>query len=553
MWRKTMKKKLSMILALVLTLCLVLSLSAVLVGCDDLPGDGPEEEIDPNRTQLRIGNYYGGLGDGWLNELKRQYEKLHPDVQILITNDKPSFTPDQLKNSIATDKHQLYFVEKQYYYDLVNDGKLADVTDVVTEKLTKYGEDVSIAEKISDDTLREYYGGKTTGNKYYGLPSYMSHSGIVYDVDLWENKGFYIADGSTDTNVKYTKGDNKSAGPDGVKGTRDDGMPATYEQFKKLVKKITASNVTPFIWSGGIGVYQTMATTAWWADYEGYDNFLLNYTFSGSYTFDGDSKPTQITEANAYMLQKQRGKKYALQFAKDLVTNPNNYTLSSGGTTKDHLGAQYEFIKSYPSSQPVAMILESDWWENEARNNNAFSDMVPKYGEKWAYGTRRFAYMPVPKTTGSAQGETVVSTSATCCFFINANAGDKMDLAKDFYQFCHTENSLRVFNAYTGLCRPFNYTLTDEQYEGLTYFSKYIYDMYKGENPAKVVYDIGLCNTRLSDVTYFRDRWEWNANVGSVPYDNPFKAFASDSSLTVDSYFNGLFKYHSENWSRFGL
>ena len=67
-----MKKKLSMILALVLTLCLVLSLSAVLVGCDDLPGDGPEEEIDPNRTQLRIGNYYGGLGDGWLNELKRQ-------------------------------------------------------------------------------------------------------------------------------------------------------------------------------------------------------------------------------------------------------------------------------------------------------------------------------------------------------------------------------------------------------------------------------------------------------------------------------------------------
>ena len=68
-----MKMKLSMILALVFTLCLVLSLTAVFVGCADLPDDGNgDEPIDPNRTQLRIGNYYGGLGDGWLRELKRQ-------------------------------------------------------------------------------------------------------------------------------------------------------------------------------------------------------------------------------------------------------------------------------------------------------------------------------------------------------------------------------------------------------------------------------------------------------------------------------------------------
>lgn len=556
-----MKKKLFVLIALVLVLIFVVSFSAMLIGCDDItdPDNKDGEEVDPNRTQLRIGNYYGGLGDAWLKELKRQYEDLHPDVQILITNDKPPFTPDQLSRSIKTDNHQIYIAEKQYYYDLVNDGKLADITDIVTEKLTEYGEEVSIADKLSDDSLREYYGGSTTDNKYYALPSYQSHSGIVYDVDLWEAKGFYIADGSTDTNVKYTTGLEgraaKSAGPDGVKGTRDDGMPATYAQFQKLVKKITASNVTPFIWSGGISVYQEMAATAWWADYEGYDNFKLNFTFDGQYTFSGDSSPTTITQSNAYLLQKQSGKKYALQFVNDLIKEPNNYTLSSGGTTKDHLGAQYEYVKSYPDGKPIAMMIESDWWENEANGNNAFSDMVPKYGEQWAYGTRRFAYMPIPKTEGSAEGETVMSTSSTCCIMVNGNiSGDLLALAKDFFQFMHTENALRVFNTYTGMCRPFDYTLTEEQYNSMTYFSQYLYDMYKGDNAVKVVHEVALCPVRRGNTVYFRDEWDWNTNISGLSYDNPFKAFSSNNSaISVDSYFSGMLNYHQSNWARFGV
>lgn len=547
-----MNKKFKILVALTLVLCLMVSLVTVFAACDlsDLGDD--DEEVDPNRTQLRIGNYYGGLGDAWLKELKRQYEELHPDVQILITNDKPSFTPDQLKNSITTDKHQIYIAEKQYYYDMVNDGKIADITDIVTTPLTEYGEDVSIADKIDSEMLTEYYGGATTNNKYYALPTYQSHCGIIYDVDLWEDKGFFIADGSTDSKLTYTTGlagaKEKSAGPDGVKGTRDDGMPATYAQFLKLVKKITASDVTPFVWSGSITTYQQMISTSWWVDYEGYENYKLNYTLDGSYTFAGDSVATTINTSNAYLLQKQSGKKYALQFVKDLVSNSSNYTMSSGGTTKDHLGAQYEYIKSYPDNKPVAMILESDWWENEANVNNAFSDMVQKNGEKWAYGTRRFAYMPIPKTEGSAEGETVLSTSSTCCTFINANSGDKMDLAKDFMRFMHTESSLQVFNTYTGMTRPFNYTLTDEQYSKLTYFSQYMYDMYKGENAVKVVHDVSMNTLRSKNQVFFRDNWDWYTQIGNGVYSNPFKAFSANAGLTVDEYFNGMYSYHQTNW-----
>lgn len=550
-------KKFSMLMVWILVLCLLTSVCATLVGCDgfgDVEGE-EQEDVDPTRTQLRIGNYYGGLGDAWLQELKRQYELLHPDVQILITNDKPSFVPDTLKASIKTDKHQIYVAEKQYYYDLVNDGKIADITDIVTEPLTKYGETMSIADKFEDEGLKEYYGGANTNNKYYALPTYMSHCGIIYDVDLWEAKGFYIADGSTDTSVQYTTGlagaKEKSAGPDGVKGTRDDGMPATYAQFQQLVKTIRSRNCTPFIWSGGISVYQQMISTAWWVDYEGYDNFSLNYTLDGSYTFDGDTAPTKIDASNAYLLQKQSGKKYALQFVSDIFKNDDNYTRSSGGTTNDHLGAQYEYLISSPSgTSPVAMFLESDWWENEANKfTTGFGDMVNIYGEQWAYGNRRFAYMPIPKTDGSAEGETVLSTSSTCCTFINANAGDTLELAKDFLQFMHTESSLQVFNTYTGMCRPYKYTLTSEQYNKLTYFSQYLYDMYKGDNAVKVVHDVSLCSKRNANMTYFRDEWEWSTSLGSKLYNNPFKVFSTQATISVNDYFSGMLNYQQNKWS----
>lgn len=156
-----MKKYVSVILVVIFAFLFGGAFSA----CTDNGENKYGEEIDPNKTQLYIGNYYGGLGDAWLKELKRQYEELHPDVQILITSDKTPFLASSVINNITTDEYNLYFTEKQYYYDLVNDNKIADITDIVTEKLTKYGEDVSIEDKITDQQLKDYYGGELTGGK----------------------------------------------------------------------------------------------------------------------------------------------------------------------------------------------------------------------------------------------------------------------------------------------------------------------------------------------------------------------------------------------------
>ena len=56
---------------------------------------GENENLDPNKTTIYIGNYYGGLGDQWLQVLTDQYEETHPDVQFKIENDKTPYSASE--------------------------------------------------------------------------------------------------------------------------------------------------------------------------------------------------------------------------------------------------------------------------------------------------------------------------------------------------------------------------------------------------------------------------------------------------------------------------
>lgn len=528
-----------------------------LVSCDFFEDEPGDEDIDPDRTQVYIGNYYGGLGDAWIKELKAQFEEEHPDVQIMIDNDKNKFLRDNIINNIASSRDALFFVDRIYYYDMVSRGQLADITDIVTTPLTEYGETVSIADKL-DQANREYYGeNEITGNKYYALPTYLSHVGIVYDVDLFEEKKLYISKDSTADNIIWISGTtegSKSLGLDGKPGTYDDGLPETWSQFQALMQVMVQKGVTPFIWSGQYRDYPLGFLQGLWADYEGAENFLLNYTFSGSQVLDGDQSATTITDANAYEVQRQSGKKYALEVAKYIMSDSVYYTSSSTRLTTDHLSAQDEFIASRPENngstiKPIGMIMEGDWWENEARENGDFESMVAMYGEDYAYGKRRFSLMPFPKAEGSAQETTIFSVSSTAAFFINANCSEEiLSIAKEFLRFCHTESSLQVFTKHTGVMKPFQYTLTEEQYNSITYFSKTLYQLYRDEN-TKIVYDLNLSQKRVNNSTYFGNYWSWYANVAGSTYEHPFTAFANDTSLTAKAYFDGLYTYHKNNWN----
>ena len=105
------------------------------------------EEIDPNRTQLYIGIYEGGWGREWIDEMKKGFEALYPEVQLMIEGKKEEFTNDNLKASIESGQYDMYFSTASPSDFVANESvnnKLMDITEAVTTPLTEYGETRSI-------------------------------------------------------------------------------------------------------------------------------------------------------------------------------------------------------------------------------------------------------------------------------------------------------------------------------------------------------------------------------------------------------------------------
>lgn len=128
---------------------------------------------------------------------------------------------------------------------------------------------------------------------------------------------------------------------DGEKGTYDDGLPETWEQLKVLMTRMVTKNITPFTWSGMYDTYRQRFMNYIWASYEGADDFLLNYSFSGTDSDSGD-----IDYSNGYLLQKQNGKYAALKVAEYIVKNSTLYSENAMKTSQSHSQAQTEYLTS---------------------------------------------------------------------------------------------------------------------------------------------------------------------------------------------------------------
>lgn len=99
-----------------------------------------------------------------------------------------------------------------------------------------------------DDQQVDYFGVMQDGERhFYALPSDVGDYGLIYNVDLFESKGYYIAD---DKSGGFVIGDDKSArksaGPDGEYDTDDDGLPATYDEFTNFATKSKTETIFRF-------------------------------------------------------------------------------------------------------------------------------------------------------------------------------------------------------------------------------------------------------------------------------------------------------------------
>ena len=506
--------------------------------------------IDPSKTVIDVASYNGGIGLEWMQEAAKRFEEIYKDVSFeegkkgVMINVVEAMPGDMLANKSLNE--DVYLTESVDYYLMLSRGKLADISDVVTADLGSYGESGKTIVSKMDAAMSSFL--KAKDGKYYAIPFYDGFYGFIYDVDMFEGKGWFFDEAGNFTNT------NKSTGLDGIAYTYDDGMPKTYAQFEQLVDKIRrdSDGITPFVYSMETVDYFIELLANYWATYEGKENMQHNWSLNGESNlitgWDGNTpiiEKKTITEENRFDLQKQAGKYYALQFMRDVVTD-NGYNYISASDFKN---AQFQLIQSHLDGeiQPnaVAMLVDGSWFENEAKCCGTF-DAVAKIDLRDEImgmdykTTRRFAFMPIPMVDESCSTkQTLISSSESFCFINAETTGGKLDASKEFLKFLHTDAELCRFNAKTSITRPYTYTMSDENLAHMSYYGRSLLEM---KESADIVYPYADNVTFIENYAQHSLRnWAWKSKVNGSMSVNPFTRFAEDGELTAKTYFEGLY------------
>lgn len=553
----------------------VVMLTSLFSGCFK-PGDGPDV-IDETKTQLYIGNVNQGFGDAWLRQgVKPRFEEKYKDVQFedgkkgvqLIIRDTDYGS--SLISTIAGNRDEVFFSESVAYYQFVNGNKLLDISDALTATLSEFGESRSIIDKMNPDTVAYF---KTDDNKYYALPFYETYFTIIYNADLFASEKLYrttAGNGAWNNEPSWT-GDvnaaNISAGPDGdITTTYDNGLPATYDEYFVLCERVKQKGMIPLTWNGASGSYPGNFLMNLAANASGYDEMMLNYSFSGESktlvssvvqnsdtrvgTLTYDTSSTVITQQKGYELARQSGKYYALEFM-DRVLKGGYFNESFlGNSTVSHTEAQNAFIRTSEFGgnsvgKDTVMLIDGTWWMNEAKNT--FNSLVGIYGENAGASKRNFAIMPLamPRENYQRPGETTTESvfldkHMSACF-VNANIAEyKIELAKKFVQFCHTDESIVEFTKYTSTIKPYDYAHTESDLEGFTPYARSVINL---KQHSKTVSAYSKSKIYVNAAGTLTDPNSFWAISGQ---NAPEKALSSSGGYSAKSYFDGMKSYNTK-------
>lgn len=496
------------LLASALALGMAFTAATAAVGCKkpsfDDGGSDHNKAYDPTKTQVQVFTYNAGFKDEWLWQLEADFEEANKDtvyeegkkgVQIHHEGAMKRFSSDDIKNS----NFDVFFMEGGDYYSWRQSGALEDLTGIVTAT-SKY-DNKTIKSKMNEKQI-SYFGGLTSENadeKYYALPHYKGAMALIYNVEIFDEYGFYISDSETTSLISKTN-PNKSKGPDGKTGkengvdySMDDGLPATYDEFFYLCGQMLKRGVTPFVMPGTFtDYYVNILYNALQAEYEGLEQMELNLTFKGEATDliklndagtaivkDSDGNPViesaTIDYTNGYDVFRQAGKYYALDFVKKMVGKEEYYNEDGFNTAFTQTDAEETFLKSGTdmsvSDEKYAMLVDGSWWEAEA--NVIFNNMAKK-DDKYSKQNRKFGWLPLPKANKAKleEGNNVFLDYLEASVCVKANLGANKQAALDFVQYVCSDGALDKFTDITHALKDFNYEVSEETYKNANYFTE---------------------------------------------------------------------------------
>lgn len=462
-----------------LTKALALALCAFTVAPMAACGNPTGEKIDETKTQLTVFHYFAGFGDEWLVELKENFEEkvkgisFEPGktgVQVHHRGEMRDFTASQIKS----EGYDVLFLESPKEFLTIMNEFAVEPLDSIMETPNAADNNQTIVGKMTEQQKNFYY----HNGHYYGIPHYAGHYGLIYNRELFEEKGFFLAenpDEATGDILVNAANPERTAGPDGIKGNDDDGLPRTYDEFFALCEEINARGVDPVCFPGQYTQQHLMLLLDnLVAQHEGAEQMNINYTFEGTATdlvkLDKDGyamldengnpiidEPLEINSSNAWQMSRQAGRYYGIQFMHKLLSN-NNYINEEDGknTAMSHTMNQQNFLENQSlGKRPSAMLADGSWWQIEA--DDVFSYMAED-DAKYSKENRKFGWLPLPQATEEeAQKLANGEKKSVYMDYLNAVACVKAGLADgpkaaalEFLKYAYTDEALANFTYTTG-------------------------------------------------------------------------------------------------------
>ncbi len=615
-----MKKALKKVMALLLA-CITL-LGAFGCGPKKVPRRGDTVYLD-------VMYFDGGFGSAWLEKAANEFEKMYKDYKtgdktgVIIELHGTRETGQNVYDSYALMTNDIYFTEQNInYYNFVNKDYLVDLTDVLTEAPVKDAngnvlQSHSILSKMDKD-VKNFYGvveGEETN--YYAVPQTSSFCGLIYDEEFFFNNGLFltkeydgvaqgtlikpvedegdvaytigniknkntdgeyyteVVDGSTTYRVTAADASGKtytlSMGPDGKYGTYDDGQPRTYAEFFNLCAYMkTYKSIYPFTMTGIGDGYTRWFLDQLFADYEGKEQTMLNFTFDGTaknlISVDDSGNITELPDLEMYPnantpeqkrrnaeITKSAGRYYAIKFYEKMVEGGGGGWLHPDWNKQSsQYDAQRHYMQSIMAGQDkAAFLIEGTWWQEESKNN--FETLVKHYGSKYAKENRQFKYFSLPKATLEKVGEerVVMDTGYYSTYILSKIADEELELAKKFVQYCYTDAKNKEYTQMTGVPRAFEYDFTEAEYEKLSSFGKSLWDMVRSDN-ATIIYPQSTNSYYLNMVITLQPASFFNTLVNNSQYNNMkfenLQEAIQEKNISAETVFKGIYEYQKDRY-----
>lgn len=548
-----------------------LTIGAVsLAGC----GRGSGGDLDETKLNLFLYHYQGGMGNKWLYNNIEKYEKLHAKDKygdktgVHIVVDESTTRPNSV--GIKTEKYSLYFYEELDFNSFYDSDSLEEITDVVNSN--PYEPSKSIASKLTE-TQQNYFGvGDGANKKYYAVPYYSTTTGITYNKTIFDENDFYFKAGyetETGLEAKFSCSSEKSAGPNGIAGDYDDGLPVTYQDFYDLCDYMKSCQIVPFTcYEKNDQDYTSFLLSALAASHEGAKENIVNYTMDGEITVaemegegvafnaDGTVKTSKVTvdpsyngtgTSNGYNVQRSFGKYYALSFMRKLVDEwDKGWSASVVSANNSQFDVQNWFIDSqfgtnpatdWQKGKPIGMMIEGNWWYSEATAH--INGLSERQKSQLDYG-----WMPLPRAnrTDANTKLTYLDTAGSMSFVNKSRPELEKQVAKDFLAFTCTDESLNDFTACTNGVMAYKYELTDEVRNKLSSFGKSMMNIYELSDKVYPVSRNAQFRAKLSSTSVSR---RWSTKSATTW---PITEFKKDPNLTASEYLYKMYKNYKDLW-----